>query len=306
MKSVVKSEHNGVPLRTYLRGTLRISGGILTGLKAEPDGILVNGCRETVRFVLHTGDTVELNFPEDEQSDIEPVELPFDILYEDEDVLAVNKPSGMPTHPSHGHRLDTLANAAAYHYKEKPFVFRAVNRLDRDTSGIVLLAKNRLSASLLFEQMKAGGIKKTYYALCRGIPPSETGIIDKNIKREKDSIIFRRVCPPDEGRTATTIYKSITLYKHPQGIISLVELKPLTGRTHQLRVHTASEGFPILCDGLYGDGFDGGLSRLALHASGLSFTHPATGALIEISAPLPEEWMAECEKWIVEEIKWQR
>lgn len=272
-------------LRDFLRQQLSLSSSQITRLKAKPFGITVNGEKKTVRYILKEGDVLRLDISDEKPSEnIIPVNIPLDILYEDEGIIAVNKPHGMPTHPSHGHFDDTLANALTYYLFQKgeKCIFRAVNRLDKDTSGVVLCAKNAVVAAKLCKTLSCGGVKKEYTALLHG-KTSDSGIIEKNIKRKEESVIFRCVCGDDEGKSAVTHYKTVT---HGEKY-SLVKLTPITGRTHQLRVHTSYIGTPIVGDVLYGkdDGYP-----LMLHASSLTFLHPETGEEIKITADIPERF----------------
>ena len=288
MEFKIPPEYEGRLLREFLRAVPGISGGILTELKRTENGITVNGTQRTVRFVLHEGDTVIINFRETEKTDAEPVDIPIDVIYEDGDLIAVNKPSGMPTHTSHNHHYDTLSNALAYYYKDRNFVFRAVNRLDNPTSGIVAVAKNRMAAYILADQFYKKETKKVYYAVCSGIPKERHGIIRKNIRRQAQSVIIRSVCDDDEGRECITEYECLQTALYNGRNISFLKLIPHTGRTHQLRLHMAYSGTPILGDGLYGDGSDGGLGRLALHAGLLVIKRPSDGKNIKLEAPVPE------------------
>ena len=215
-----------------------------------------------------------------------PVNIPIDILYEDGDIIVLNKPYDMPTHPSHGHFEDTLANGLMYYFMQKgeKCLFRATNRLDRETSGIVLCAKNGPAAARLSESMQNGRFEKTYFALLHG-EASEECIIEKNIKRREESVIFRCVCGENEGKYAKTVCKRLSLSADKK--YSFVSLTPVTGRTHQLRVHTAYIGTPIVGDSLYGTG-DG--EKLMLHAGRLSFPHPFVDKIMTFTAPIPERF----------------
>ena len=276
---------DGKVLRLFLTDTLGLSARAISSLKKRADGILLNGTHATVRAVLHEGDELSLSFLDTKDAENEaltPEDLPLDILYEDDCICVCNKPSGMPTHPSLRHRHDTLANALAYYYRGAPYVFRAVNRLDKDTSGVVLTAKNAFAAAKLSEAMKKGEIKKEYLAIAHGIT-SKHGEITDPIRRACDSIILREVCREgDKGAEgAITLYEKLT----SSDCQSLLRVHPITGRTHQIRVHMASVGHPLVGDVLYGKG--DGASRLALHAYSLSFPHPITGKTLCVTAPIP-------------------
>lgn len=285
------SAEDGLLLRDYLKNRLHFSRKLLSGLKFREDGILVNGRRVTVRFKLSAGDVLALNTADEESENAPaPVELPLDILYEDPDIVLPNKPFDMPTHPSHGHYGDTVGNALAFRYRSQssaPYIFRPVNRLDRNTSGVLLIARNQLAAGRLNAALRRGEIRKTYLAVLVGELPSGEGVIDKPLHRTAESIIVREVCSPDapDADPARTEYRVLA----SRGGYSLVEAHPITGRTHQLRVHFASLGHPILGDDLYGSPSPL-IPRQALHAYRLSFSHPADGHRMEVSAPLPADF----------------
>lgn len=290
MTVTVSPDHEGMLLRDYLRRQASISRAMLTRLKNDPAGILLNGQHVTVRAILHAGDLLELATEDsagDENEAILPVELPLDILYEDDDLVVVNKGAGMPTHPSHNHHDDTLANALVWRYRQMgvPFVFRAVNRLDRDTTGAVLVAKNRRAAYALSEQLAAGQIHKEYLAVVTGALRGE-GEISGNICRVEESLILRQVCSPDRGDPALTRYSVLKTGDE----FSLVRVNPITGRTHQIRVHFAHIGHPLVGDYLYGTPDQMGMSRHALHARSLTFTHPFTGRTLCTEAPVPADF----------------
>ena len=274
-------------LRDFLFKGLSLSRSIVTDLKKK-DGIKVNGERVTVRHALSVGDTVSLAIEdtyEDCDESLYPKELPLDIIYEDEYIIAVNKPPYMPTHLSHGHRLDTLANALKFEFDKRglPFVMRAVNRLDGDTSGIVIVAKNRYAADRFAKTNEDLQYKKIYTAIVKGNILGN-GEIKSYIRRVEESIIIR--ASYSEGKDsefAHTLY-SVTS-RH--GEYAVVECELLTGRTHQIRVHLSSIGAPIVGDEIYGGGKI--LPRQALHAKSLSFVHPFTKEHITLTAPLPED-----------------
>lgn len=273
-------------LRAFIRQRARLSSALLASLKRREDGIQVNGERVTVRRILHTGDLVTLNFEDTHEAEkIIPVDLPIEIVYEDDDILVVNKPPFMPTHPSFRHPDDTLANAVAYYFarQNRPFIFRPISRLDRNTSGLVLLAKDRVAAGILACAMRRGEIQKTYQALLDGRLPKHAGRLITGIRRAPDTIIVREVTPPgaDGSDIAVTDYRV-----EKEGKYTLVTASPKTGRTHQLRLHFAYLGAPILGDDLYGHE-SADIPRQALHAAHLTFTHPKSGEVLTLSAPLP-------------------
>lgn len=276
----------------FLKG-VGYSHKAISRLKRLEDGIVLNGTRVTVRAILHTGDSLSLGVEdriEEENPYLEPVDLPLSVIFEDEGLLAVNKPPFMPTHPSMGHTGDTLANAAAFYLRreDRPFIFRAINRLDRDTSGVVLLAKDKFTAAKLAGAMEAGKIRKTYLALLCGELTEEEGEIDAFIRRKEASIITREAIPsetdpmPEGAQPALTRYR--VLERFPG--YTLVRAFPQTGRTHQLRVHFAHIGHPIVGDTLYGTG-DAPIDRQALHAETL--TIPYGEGEMTITAPLPQD-----------------
>ncbi|MBR6727144.1 MAG: RluA family pseudouridine synthase [Clostridia bacterium] len=284
MRFVIEKSGDGRLIRDHLR-TLGVSGRLSARLKGMEDGILLNGSRVTVRAVLHAGDVLELAIEEREPPlHVLPRELPAEVLLEDEGFLAVNKPCNMPTHPSHGHFEDTLANALAFRYgsESAPFRPRFINRLDRNTTGVVLVARHALSAAVLSKSMAEGRIQKSYLALVKGRVDGPVRI-ESGIRRREESIIFREVCPVGEGDLAITEAEPLLT----TDAASLLRLRPQTGRTHQLRVHLASVGHPLLGDELYGDGQ--GMARHALHAEALRFPHPTSGELLEVKAPLPAD-----------------
>ena len=285
MLFVIGEAEQGWLVRDFLRAH-GVSAALSARLKRLEDGILLNGTRVTVRAMLQEGDRLELAIEEKASpSHILPRELPVSVLLERESFLVANKAADMPTHPSHGHFEDTLANALAYRYTQNGVVFRPrfINRLDRNTTGCVLVARHALAAARLSALMAKGEIRKTYLALVEG-EPREPKRIETGIRRREKSIIFREVCPIEEGDPARTFVEPIC----GDGRITLVRLTPYTGRTHQLRVHMASIGHPLLGDDLYG----GDMTRMrrhALHAAMLRFPDPESGTDITVRAPLPAD-----------------
>lgn len=288
MKYTVKKEDDGKKLKEILLSDIGLSASFLRHLKFTENGIKVNGAHATVRYVVHCGDILELMTDDNRTgSGLEPTDIPLDIIYEDSELVVPSKPPYMPTHPSHNHHGDTLADALAFRYKDQPsgFVFRPINRLDRNTSGLTIIAKNRISAAKLAESMRNGLIKKQYLAILDGVLPSSDGTIDTYLRRTSKSIIVREVCDKNGGGDrAITHYKTLRKTdKH-----TLVLASPETGRTHQLRVHFAYLGCPIIGDDMYGNTSEF-IGRHALHAVSLDFPHPTNGETVHLSSPIPED-----------------
>ena len=291
MQIKITSEHHGRILRAFLQKELALSTKMLKHLKFSEDGITVNGRRVTVRYVLQEGDLLSLALEDEEAAPIEPVNLPIEILYEDEHLVVPSKPADMPTHPSHDHYGDTVANALAYRYASLgiPFVFRPINRLDRNTSGLLLIARNRVAAGRMSDAMRNGEIRKAYWAILDGVVENDDGVIDACLHRTAASIIVREVCSPDTPDADRALTKYTVLARGKTH--TLVLAKPITGRTHQLRVHFAHIGHPITGDNLYGT-VSPLIARHALHARELTFPHPANGESLHITAPLPPDMAA--------------
>ncbi len=261
------------------------SSNLIVHLKKTPESILKNGIWSYVNEPLHVGDTLQIHIEENEGSDnIVPNEIPLSILYEDKDILVIDKPANMPIHPSINHYEQTLANGVLWYYtaQQIPYTFRCITRLDRDTTSVTLLAKHMLSASVLSKAMQQKQIQKEYLALCDGVTPEE-GTIDAPICRAADSVI-KRCVDFENGDSAVTRF----VREWTNGQISLVRLKPETGRTHQIRVHMKHIGHPLLGDFLYHPG-NYSMNRQALHCASLTFTHPITGEKLTINAKLPDD-----------------
>lgn len=290
MELHIGSEADGLLLRDYLHAH-GVSAALLARLKRRERGILLNGACVTVRAVLHTGDLLTLAVEDREGGSVLPRDLPIDVLTRTSDFAVLNKCADMPTHPSHGHFEDTLANALAYHFAKDgvPFRPRFINRLDRNTTGAVLVAMHPLAAAALSRAMANGEICKTYLAIVHG-EVAEPCVIRTGIRRRAESIILREVCEVFEGDYAETLAEPLI---SSEGL-TLMRLSPRTGRTHQLRVHMAHIGHPLLGDGLYG--MEDGFARHALHAATLSFPSPVDGTRVDVSAPLPADMRAVCEK----------
>ena len=271
----VGEDFAGKLIKDFLRQKLSLSVTLIK--KVKFGGVFVNGEVVTMRRLLCAGDKVRVVLPIGEESEhVEPIDMPLTVLYEDEYILAVDKPINMPTHPSRYNSLVTLANLVRS-YIGKSFVFRAITRLDRDTSGIVLIAKDQRTAARLSEEMKRGRIEKTYEALLSKAPENCAGEIDSPIEREAPDSIKRIV--REDGKSALTRYEVKEIL--PDGR-AVCRVNPITGRTHQIRVHMAHIGAPLYADFLYGERIEG--ENYSLRCVSLSFLHPYTNEKITIKA----------------------
>lgn len=264
----------------------------LVQLKKNPDSVLANGIPCFMNHILQPGDTLTLHIREERSSEkIPPVDLPLDIVYEDEDLMVINKPAGMPIHPSMNNYYNSMANALAYYFKQQncPFVFRCINRLDRDTSGLTIVAKHYVSAGMLSAMIAnkaASGITREYLAIVKGSVQPQEGTITAPLGR-KDGSIIERTVDFKKGESAVTHYKVLD----EKNGYSLVSLILETGRTHQIRIHMKYLGYPLIGDYLYNPDMER-IQRQALHARKLTFRHPITGETLTFTAPLPEDMAA--------------
>jgi len=281
----ITEKENSLRIEQFLRRR-GYSRQNLTDLKKMPESILINGKWSYLRDLLHSGDILTVHIQENECSElIPPVELPLNIVYEDEDIMVLNKPAGMPTHPSMDNYYNSLANGLAWHFQQqgKAFIFRCSNRLDRDTSGLTVVAKHMVSGNILSTMTLHREIHREYRAIVRGSVEPKEGTIDVPLGRKEGSIIERCV-DFENGERAVTHYKVL---KEANGH-SLVGLKLETGRTHQIRIHMKHLGFPLIGDYLYNPDMEY-MTRQALHSYRMCFRHPITGEEMEFVAPLPED-----------------
>lgn len=289
MDIIIENNYEGKIIREVLQHDLGFSSNLIKKLKFSDDGIRVNGKWVTVRYTLQKGDILSLaveDKPDDVSPYIIPVDLPIEVIYEDEYVTAVNKPYNMPAHPSLNHKLDTVANALAFRFQPKTYVFRPVNRLDRDTSGCMLTANTKDASYKMYSAMVDGKIHKTYVAVLDGIPDTKEGTLRSYLHRKAESIIVREECPADaeDAKEAITEYKVVS----ENGGKCVVLASPITGRTHQIRVQFASIGCAVAGDSLYGKESPY-ISRHALHSWKTTFPHPETKENITVFSPLPED-----------------
>lgn len=276
---------------SLLRDVVRqagISKRALTDIKFQGGCLLVNGYEKTVRTEISEGDEVTIVFPPEKMSEgLIAVDRPLEIIYEDEHIVVVVKPAGLPSIPSKDHPHDSLANRIAGYYKEMNYqaTVHMVTRLDRDTSGLVLVAKHRHAHHQLSLQLQQHEIDKHYFAVVEGNVEKDHDSIIAPIGRKGDSIIERHVTP--DGKFAKTEYRVKTrLEGDRQG--TLVDIKLWTGRTHQIRVHMAHIGHPLMGDDLYGGSMKL-IDRQALHAYLLRFEHPLTREMCAFTSPFPPD-----------------
>lgn len=284
----VTDDFDGWLLREYLTIEKQISRQLLTDIKFRGGKILVNGKKVTVRHRLAAGDKVTVFFPEESVSQsMKPCDIPLDIVYEDEHVIVVNKPANLPTIPSRSHPDVSLAQAILAYYEKNQIssTIHIVTRLDRDTSGLVLVAKHRYAHSLLARQQAQKNLDRCYIAIVEGKIKDVKGTITLPIARKSSSIIERTVA--ENGQVAITHFETIGY----NATHTLLKIRLETGRTHQIRVHFSAIGHPLAGDTLYG-GNTAIISRQALHCVSIGFPHPFSRKWIALHAKLPEDMHA--------------
>ena len=282
----VTPELAGKDVNTLLRKELHLSGSSVRRAKTLPDGILLDGQPVFTNTRAGEGQTLSVFVGDTVLSEqIEPVAGPLDILYEDVDLLIINKDGRTPVHPSQGHHGDTLANFLMAYYDQIGLraAFHPVNRLDRGTSGLMAVAKHPHAHELLQQQLQDGRLTRTYLAVCEGVPAPPAGVVDAPLAREPGSVLRRMVSP--EGAAARTHYEVLDQANGR----SLVRLRLETGRTHQIRVHMTHLGCPLVGDFLYGTETQELPDRFALHSASIRLFQPITGEEIALESPLPEE-----------------
>lgn len=285
----ITKEYEGMKISEYLH-LKKYPENALKKLRHQEGSIILNGDIVHMNHRFSFDGTVEENnlsiaIIEDAQSEkIPAIKHKFEIVYEDEDIILVNKPMRMPIHPSLNNYENSLANALAFYFAEKgePFIFRCINRLDRDTTGLTIVAKHYLAAGILADEMKHREIKRVYYGITKGAGLPSEGRIEMPIARKEASTIEREV-NFENGEAAITNFSVLSTAKKE---ISLVKFELETGRTHQIRVHMKALGFPLIGDFLYNPD-DKTMSRQALHAGEISFTHPVSGEYMSFKVDLP-------------------
>ncbi|MBP3737016.1 MAG: RluA family pseudouridine synthase [Lachnospiraceae bacterium] len=299
-------ETAGGLVNLVLKNCVKVTGHEISRAKFTPLGITVDGLQAYVKDRMKPGQTLRVRFPED-AAQAERIIPCFDtvhVLYEDEDVLVADKPAGVVVHPSHGHYADSMANRLAGYclLRGEQVIPRIVGRLDKDTSGVLLFAKNQIAAARLSRSRKEGGFLRTYLAIVHGTFPEKEGNLTARLAPVPDMLMKQQVVP-EGGRCASTHYR--VLCQNASLGASILAVTISTGRTHQIRVHMASASHPLIGDPLYGDPQDAvnaascvsapPARRAMLHAASLSFLQPFTGMVHTIEAPLPEDFCAVCD-----------
>ena len=282
---IITAEEEGFTVRHILKAKLHFSSHAISRLTRAENGILVNGHHARTTFILHAGDVLTVETGDHRPPKVLPTpgDWPLPIVWEDGHLLVVNKPAGMTAHASNFlPDTPTVAGALAWS-RGTDFVFHSVNRLDKGTTGLMVVAKSGYVHDLLRRSLHTSRFLREYRAVCVGCPEPEAGTIDAPIGRDETSTIARMIRP--DGQQAVSHYEVLA----KSGGLSLVKLLPETGRTHQLRVHMASIGCPLAGDWLYGTEDPDLIPRPALHSYALTLTHPVTGEVLHLTAPLPPD-----------------
>mgnify|MGYP002600453006 FL=1 len=290
MKNVIVNENDkGKRLDIYIAENFNELSRTMIKKLIESNNVLVNDKSEKVSYKVQANDNISIDIPEAKETKLKAQEIPLDIIYEDSDIIVVNKPKGMVVHPANGNPDGTLVNAILSICKNslsgiggelRPGI---VHRLDKDTSGLIIVAKNDKAHINMSEQIKERNVKKTYIALVRGNVPEEEATINMPIGRStKDR---KKMAVTKNGKQAITHFKVLKRYSK----YTLLEIKIETGRTHQIRVHMAEIGYPVVGDAVYSNGKNEfGIEGQMLHAYKLEFMHPITNKHMELTAPLPQ------------------
>ena len=286
LELAVTPELAGIRVDTLLKKHMGLSGTVVRRIKWLEDGILVDGVRVNTRFCPAAGQVLSVRLSDSERSSgVVPAPGPLDIVYEDEDLIVLNKAPGVSVHPGPGHFDDTLGNFLIYYYEVSGQAadFHPVHRLDRGTSGLLVCAKHPHAQEALKNQLHTPDFLRIYLAVCEGVPEPAAGVVEAPLGPKPGSLMEQMVCP--DGKPARTRYQVLKVHKGR----SLLRLELDTGRTHQIRVHMAHLGVPLSGDFLYGTEDKALIPRPALHSWELSFRHPLAGGKQTFSVPLPED-----------------
>ncbi len=287
LKIEILAEWDNLLIKEILLDHLSFSRKSLARIKNDGD-IQLNGISYYVTMRVEKGNILEIYVPKEMSEDIMPQCIPLDIFYEDADIMVINKPANIVIHPTRNHYLGTIANGLMYYWQAKgeKYRFRPVNRLDKDTSGLFIVAKNQHAHHKLALQLNNKQLQRKYHAIVHGSLMEKSGFIDAPILKDpnhgiKRIIDFNNV----EAKSALTYFEVLKTNNN----YSLIELKLVTGRTHQIRVHLSWLGHPLVGDDLYGGGLDTSIKRQALHAKNIEFIHPLTGELLKFNAEYPSD-----------------
>ncbi|MNS04804.1 Ribosomal large subunit pseudouridine synthase D [compost metagenome] len=295
LRHVVPPDARPTVVGRYLKGRLGLSGTLIRRLKMA-EGVILNGEPVWADHPIGPGDELQLVLTPREATGVDPEPVPLDIVYEDDDLIVLNKPAGLVVHPTKGCYHGTLANGLAYYYREKGLTLgmHPVHRIDRHTSGLVLFAKHSMAHQRLDEQLRAHKLDRRYVSLVWGQVAADSGRIDRPIGLVEGHPVAREVA--EGGQPSVTDFEVVARYPEPAPWgCTLLRLTLQTGRTHQIRVHMASEGHPLVGDDLYSKDYPPALGRQALHAATLAFNHPRTGEPCRFEVPLPDDfrdWLA--------------
>lgn len=291
IQKTVPAEYDKRKIREYLKEDLGLSTRLIRGAALDKR-ILVNEKAVKMNYMVSEGEHIVVILDKEESQNIEPEKMDLDIVYEDEDIIVINKKPYMVVHPTKSHFNGTLSNGVMYYFKEtgQNSIVRLVSRLDMNTSGLIIIAKNQFAHMQLSKEMREEHFQKRYLALVHGNLKEREGTINKPIYRESDDVIKRVVDP--RGQESITHYKVLERYENADLVECLLE----TGRTHQIRVHLSYLGNPIYGDFLYGEEEDELIPRQALHAYGLDFYSPRTREKLSLRAEMPEDMKELIEK----------
>lgn len=287
LEKKVSKEYEGATIREFLKEDLGLSSRLIRRSSIEKR-ILVNKKEVRMRYIVHSGDLVQINLQSDESQNITPEKMDLDIVYEDEDILVINKKSYMVVHPTKSYQSGTLANGVLFYFKEtnQNCIVRLVSRLDMNTSGLIIIAKNQFAHMALSKEMEENNLEKRYLAIVHGNLKEKEGTIDAPIYRPDGEEFGTMRIVDERGQRSITHYKVIESFKDADLVECLLE----TGRTHQIRVHMKHLGHPIYGDTLYGfEGDEELIPRQALHAYGLDFKSPKTKETLSLRVKLPDD-----------------
>ena len=287
LEKKVSKEYEGATIREFLKEDLGLSSRLIRRSAIEKR-ILVNKKEVRMRYIVHTGDLVQINLQSDESQNITPEKMDLDIVYEDEDILVINKKPYMVVHPTKTYQSGTLANGVLFYFKEtnQNCIVRLVSRLDMNTSGLIIIAKNQFAHMALSKEMEENNLEKRYLAIVHGNLKEKEGTIEAPIYRPDGEEFGTMRIVDERGQRSITHYKVIESFKDADLVECLLE----TGRTHQIRVHMKHLGHPIYGDTLYGfEGDEELIPRQALHAYGLDFKSPKTKETLSLRAKLPDD-----------------